>query len=62
MKTFGYKRVVDLNKFNLNSVETEMLAHKAKVDKELKKCNLSDEQIVKSVSEEMITAMDNWQR
>ena len=37
-------------------------SHKAKADKELKKSNLSDEQIVKSVSKEMITAMDNWQR
>ncbi|MBD5405076.1 hypothetical protein HDR59_00840 [bacterium] len=62
MKTFGYKRLVDLNKFNLNSVENEMLTHKTKADKELKKRNLSDEQIVKSVSKEMITAMDNWQR
>lgn len=66
MKTFGYKRTIDLNKFDFNSIEKEILSRKEKVDNELKasikKRDLSDNQIIKSVSEEMITAMDNWQR
>lgn len=64
MKTFGYKRSVDLNKFNSNSIEKELIEHKVNLDKKvnIKKYNLSDEQIIKSVSKEMITAIDNWQR
>lgn len=66
MKTFGYKRTVDLNKFDFNSVEKEILAHRAKasmeIDANIKKRDISNEQIVKSVSKEMITAINNWQR
>lgn len=66
MKKFGYKRNIDLNKFDFNSIEKERYLRRIKNDEELKsrikQHHFTDEQIAKSVSKEMIKAMDNWER